>query len=100
MRSPRETIAFSKRRQSAVDRLAVFLVWRNYVKRFSERKQDATPAMRLGLLERPLTVAEVLSERGFPSREPLPRRWARYYWRTVATRQIPRGRRHRLTYAA
>ncbi len=54
---------------------------------------------RLGLLQRPLTVKEVLSERRFPSREPLPRRWARYYWRTVATRQIPHGRQHRLTYA-
>jgi transposase-like protein len=96
----RETIAFSKRRQSAVDRLAVFLVWRNYVKCFSERKRDATPAMRLGLLERPLTIRELLMARRFPSRERLPRRWAEYYWRTVTTRQIPKNRTHRLTYAA
>ena len=96
----RETIAFSKRRQSAVDRLAVFLVWRNYLKCFSERKRDATPAMRLGLLPRPLTVSEVLAERRFPSRAALPRRWAQYYWRSVPTRQIPNGRSHRLTYAA
>jgi hypothetical protein len=95
----RETIAFSKRRQSAVDRLAVFLVWRNYLKCFSERKRDATPAMRLGLLQRPLTVAELLAERRFPSHAALPSRWAEYYWRSVPTRQIPNGRRHQLTYA-
>ena len=40
----RETIAFSKRRQSAAERLFVLVVWRNYLKSFSERKRDATPA--------------------------------------------------------
>jgi len=96
----RETIAFSKRRQSAIDRLAVFLVWRNYVKQFSERARDGTPAMRLGVTERPLTVKELLKRRRFPSQERLPRRWADYYWRKVKTRQLPNGRPHRLTYAA
>jgi len=95
----RETIAFSKRRQSAAERLAVLLVWRNYVKSFSERKRDATPAMRLGLLERPLKVAEVLDRRLFPSRLALPARWARYYWRRIPTRQIAHPAGHRLRYA-
>ena len=45
----RETIAFSKRRQSAAERLFVLVVWRNYLKSFSERKRDATPAQRLGI---------------------------------------------------
>jgi hypothetical protein len=44
----RETIAFSKRRQSAAERLWLLVVWRNHVKSFSERKRDATPAMRAG----------------------------------------------------
>jgi len=95
----RETIAFSKWRQSAADRLAVLLVWRNYVKPFSERKRDATPAMRLGLLERPLKVAEVLSRRLFPSRADLPERWGRNYWRRTPTRQIANPADHRLRYA-
>jgi hypothetical protein len=96
----RETIAFAKRRQAALERLAVLLVWRNYIKHFSERKRDATPAMRLGLLERPLTMTEVLGQRLFPSREIMPPRWADYYAGTVPTRQVAKGRSHRLKYAA
>ena len=95
----RETLAFSKRRQSAAERLAVLLVWRNYIKAFSERKRDATPAMRLGRLERPLKVAEVLSRRLFPSRTELPKRWTHYYWRRTPTRQIANPARHQLRYA-
>ena len=37
----RETIAFSKRRASAIERLCVFLVWRNWIKWFSERRPEA-----------------------------------------------------------
>ena len=96
----RETIAFSKRRQSAAERLAVLLVWRNYLKSFSERKRDATPAMRLGLCARRLGVAEVLARRLFVTRIGLPERWGRYYQRAIPTRQIPHGARHRLRYAA
>ncbi len=95
----RETIAFSKRRQSAIERLWLFLVWRNYLKRFSERRRDATPAVRLGLLARRLSVAEVLAQRLFPTRIALPARWARYYWREVTTRVIPRCATHRRRYA-
>jgi transposase-like protein len=96
----RETIAFSKRRQSAADRLFVLAVWRNYLKSFSERRRDATPAQRLGILGRKLTVDEVLAERLFPQRIGLPDRWAPYYWRLTPTRRIPNGRRHTLRYAA
>lgn len=96
----RETIAFSKRRQSAAERLFVLVVWRNYVKSFSERKRDATPAQRLGILARRLTVDAVLAARLFPQRIGLPDRWAQYYWRLTPTRRIPNGRRHTLRYAA
>ena len=96
----RETIAFSKRRQSAVERLWVFVVWRNWLKWFSERRRDATPAMRLGLTERRWQVAEVLGERLFPSRVVLPERWARYYRREVRTRAIARCSTHHLRYAS
>jgi transposase-like protein len=96
----RETIAFSKRRQSAMERLFVFLVWRNTMKSFSERKRDATPAQRLGLLPRRLDVEAVLAERLFPSRVALPERWQQYYRREVATRRIENGQRYLATYAA
>ena len=96
----RETIAFSKRRQSAAERLFVLVVWRNYLKSFSERKRDATPAQRLGVLERRLEVDDVLATRLFPKRIGLPDRWALYYWRLTPTRRIPNGRAHTLRYAA
>jgi transposase-like protein len=95
----RETIAFSKRRQSAAERLWVLLVWRNYLKSFSERRRDATPAQRLGVVRGRLTVADVLAERIFPTRTPLPDRLWPYYWRTTPTRSIPRPRLHALRYA-
>jgi hypothetical protein len=57
----RETAAFSKRRASAALRLAVFLVWRNYIQPFSERRRGPTPAMRLGLIDRRLSVEDVLA---------------------------------------
>lgn len=95
----RETIAFSKRRHSAAQRLALFQVWRNFVKSFSERRRDATPAQRLGLRDRPLTLDEVFAHRLFPSRIPLPARPRAYYRGTVTTRRIPHGRTHHLRYA-
>lgn len=95
----RETIAFSKRRQSAAERKWVFLVWRNYVKWFSERKHDGTPAMRLGVCSQRWSWRRILKERLFPGRIPLPERWADYYWRRIPTRCIPNGRTHPLIYA-
>jgi hypothetical protein len=95
----RETIAFSKRRQSAAERLWIWAVWRNAMKSFSERRRDATPAERLGLLPRKLTVDDVLRERLFPSRIALPERWADYYWRRIPTRRIANPALHRATYA-
>jgi hypothetical protein len=95
----RETLAFSKRRQSAVERLWVFLAWRNFVKCFSERRQDASPAMRLGLTGRRWTLGEVFRERRFPTRIPLPEHWRRYYERRIETRFLSANRHHRLRYA-
>jgi hypothetical protein len=96
----RETIAFSKRRASAIERIAIFVVWRNWVKSFSERRRGITPGMRLGLAERPLTAREVLTRRLLPSRIALPTRWQAYYWRTTPTRAIPRIAKHEKRYAA
>jgi hypothetical protein len=96
----RETIAFSKRRQCAAYRLAILLVWRNYLKSVSERRQDQTPAQRLGVVRRKLNVDDVLGQRLFPSRIRLPERLAQYYWRCVPTRTFPNARPHQLVYAA
>ncbi len=95
----RETIAFSKRRQSAIERLWLLLVWRNYLKWFSERRRGGTPAMRLGLCDRRWKVGDLLARRLFPTRVPLPARWERYYWRQVTTRRIPNGATHQRRYA-
>jgi transposase-like protein len=96
----RETIAFAKCRASMLDRLALFQLWRNWVKSCSENHPGQTPAMRLGLAPRPYSLAELLAPRGFPSRIALPERLARYYWRRVRTRALPRQRSHQLRYAA
>src|SRR5262245_20000550 len=95
----RETIAFSRRRQSAADRLWLLVVWRNYVKSFSERKRDATPAMRAGVCGRRHSLMSILSRRRFPGRISLPERWQRYYQRITPTRALPRVRTHNLQYA-
>jgi hypothetical protein len=95
----RETIAFSKRRQGACDRLWIFLVWRNWMKSFSERKRDASPAMRLGIAAERLRLNALLEKRLFPAHDPLPERWQTYYRRQTPTRRIPRIAVHRLSYA-
>ena len=95
----RETIAFSKREQSVVERAAVLLVWRNLIKPFSERHGGGTPAMRLGLETRPWTVERLLAERRFPGRIELPAEWRRYYRRALDTAGIPNPRRHALRLA-
>jgi hypothetical protein len=95
----RETLAWSKRRQGSADRLAVFLVWRNYVKWRWEKRGRRTPAMLKGLLPRRLRISDILRERLFRSRIALSERWAEYYRRAVLTPVLGRNRRHELKYA-
>ena len=95
----RETIAFSKLRASVIERGALQVLFMSFMKSFSERRQDPTPAQRLGLADRKLTVREVLRTRLFASRMELGPTLRRYYERRVATRRIPEMRRHRLVYA-
>jgi hypothetical protein len=96
----RETIAFAKRRQMAIWRLWVMLVWRNYMKWVSERTRADTPAMRLGISKRRLGVHDLLRRRLFVTRVGLPPRWQDYYWGKTVTRLMPQGREHRLRYAS
>ena len=95
----RETIAFSKLRMGVIERVAIQVVFMNYLKSFSEKRQDATPAQRLGRIDHKVTVRETLRERLFPSRIPLPEVWQTYYDRDVPTRKVPNAIRHRLRYA-
>jgi hypothetical protein len=96
----RQTIAFGRRRQHSLYRLAIFLVWRNYLKLRREKRCRSTPAMLIGLLDRPLTEEEVLVRRLFVRHLALPPLWADYYWRRVETRALKVNRRHELKYAA
>jgi hypothetical protein len=95
----RETIAFSKRRQGALYRAAVWMVWRNYVKPCSERRQDPPPGVRLGVIERAWTVDQVLAARELPWRVQLSAWLERCYFGRIPTRRLPRHRTHRLRYA-
>jgi transposase-like protein len=96
----RETIAWSKRRQASAERLAMFMVWRNYMKGRREKVRGSpTPAQARGMLDHRVDVAELLERRLFVSRIKLPSRWAEYYGRTVSTRVLARQRRHALRYA-
>ncbi len=96
----RETIAWSKRRQSSAERLAILLVWRNYMKgRREKTRLSPSPAMERGMLERRLKYEDVFGERIFRSHIELPPRWAEYYDREVETRALPVNRRHELKYA-
>ncbi len=96
----RETIAWSKRRQSSAERMVLFLVWRNYIKVRREKKPSGpTPAMARGMYDHRLTVSEIFSERIFRDHIELPERWAEYYDRKVVTRALPKNNTHDLNYA-
>ena len=98
----RETIAFSKRVQNALLRLAVFQVNRNFVegRRVRDGSRSPSPAMLRGVMTKRLEVREVLAERLFPSRVKLPEDLREMYEEKVATRQIENPRHHELRYAA
>ena len=95
----RETIAFSKRRQGALYRAAIWAVWRNFVKSRSERRRDEPPGVALGLIEKRLTVREILQERRMPWRYELHGWLERCYFGRIPTRRIPNTRNHSLRYA-
>ena len=90
----RETIAFSKRHQGVVDRAAWLVLWQNFSKRFSERRGGPTPAMALGLVDRPIPLLELLQSRLFPMLVGLPDRLLAYYRGVVRTRRYAREARY------
>ena len=96
----RETIAFSKRRQRAMERQAVFTVWANCIKKKSEKKGETTSAMEVGLLGRPLTWEGILKRRLFPAQIRMCREWRAYYAGRVKTLALgAQQTEHLLKYA-
>jgi transposase-like protein len=95
----RETIAFSKRRQGALYRAAVWAVWRNFMKSRSENRRDDPPAVALALVRRRLSAGEILAERRFPWRQTLGPWLQRCYFARIPTRPLARCRSHTLRYA-
>jgi len=96
----RETIAFSKRRQAAAERLAIFAVWRNFILgRRQKDRRSPTPAMVRGMVDSRFTFDDVLHGRMFVCHHELPVSWENYYWRTVSTRALAQERKHTLIYA-
>ena len=96
----RETIAFSKRRQGALYRMAIWTVWRNYIKDTSENRRTGPPAVGLGLIQRAMTVPEVLAERCFPQEVGLSGWLSRCYFGQIATRAIQNCRSHEAVFAS
>ena len=96
----RETIAFGRRSNAVLERAAVMMCWRNFVKGVSERKGDrTTPAMRLELTTRPWSWSDVLARRLFPARLEVPVPWMRIYRREWITPAVGRNTRHELRHA-
>jgi len=95
----RETIAFSKRRQSALYRAAIWTVWRNYMKDRSENRRVGPPAKALGITKRALCVEEILGERLMPFRAGLSGWLSECYFGRIPTRAIERCVEHRAVFA-
>lgn len=95
----RETIAFSKRRQGALYRAAIWVVWRNYVRSLSENRRDDPPGVAVEAIRRRLSVPEILSMRMFRSDTTLSPWLKRCYEGRVVTRRFDSNRVHDLRYA-
>ncbi len=80
----RETIAFGRRLEALMERGFLTAIWRDFVKPASERRpKEGTPAMRLGLTDRPWRWERVFSGRLFVSKQRLPAGWKVIYERRL-----------------
>ncbi len=95
----RETLAWPKRRQRAAERLAVFLVWWNYMRKRWEKGRWESPGMLKRVASCMKTVPEILKGRIFATRQNLTGRWKAYYESSIETRALAINRRHDLRYA-
>jgi hypothetical protein len=96
----RETIAFGRRSNAVMERAGLMMCWRNLVKGVSERRNDpTTPAMRLGITQRPWSWRDVFAGRLFPGRVVPPKGWMKIYRREWITPAVGRNTRHDLQHA-
>ncbi len=96
----RETIAFGRRLNALMLRVYGFVVWRNFVKRCSERRsEEITPAMRVGLTDRRWSWRQVLAWRRFPDRHRLDAVERELYEQRWITPVLPSNARHTLRLA-
>ena len=95
----RETIAFSKRRQNAMYRVAIWTVVRNYVKPGSIRRRSPPPGVAIGSISSPWDIRDVLRVRLFPWKMLQPGWLKKCYFGCIPTRRIASGRKHSLRYA-
>jgi transposase-like protein len=96
----RETIAFGRSNNGLVERLALFVVWRNLVQARSERHpRQGTTAMTLGMTDRPWSWAQVLAERLHPQRVKAGSRVMEFYRRGLVTPALRNEARHALSRA-
>jgi len=96
----RETIAFARRSNALLERMALMVVWRNFVKKISERSSEPlTPAMRAGAADRRWSWGDVLARRRFFGRLRPPPGWSRIYRREWITPAVGRNTIHDLKHA-
>ena len=96
----RETIAFARRHNALMERTLLLAVWRNFVKRRSERTSTSpTPAMSVGLTEHPWSWPRVLAKRLFPWRERVSPSWMHLYRRAWITPAMGPNTTHDLVHA-
>jgi transposase-like protein len=91
----RETIAFGRRLESIFGRAHLLAVWKNFIKRRTERRPDrTTPAMMLGMTDHLWRFERILARRLFPEREVVPESALKAYLK-LWTPNLPRLlRRH------
>lgn len=96
----RETIAFGRRSEAQLERAQLFVVFRNLVKKRSERRAGSiTPAMWLGLTETRWTWERVFAERLQPSRIDGGAAWPDLYNRRMPTPTLAQAPPHQLKLA-
>ena len=96
----RETIAFARRINGAMERLALTTIWRNFVKKRSERRGESkTPAVKIKLTDERWRWKRVLSQRLFHDRVELTEPWSALYRREWTTALLRANARHELRHA-
>jgi hypothetical protein len=96
----RETIAFGRRTNALVERGFLMVIWRNFVKKVTERRPDrTTTAMEIGLTDSQWDWERVLARRLFPDRLRLPGGWDKVYRREWITSSIGPNTLHRPRHA-